>query len=185
MKSKTPKEGLQILRLIMVLSSMAPLFMLWAIRGSGPVPDKYFIPACLSLAFVPTAILWFRIHTAKRKNDCLWKVICHADDHRDHILVYLFAMLLPFYTVTLNDQREFATTIVALIFILFLFWHLNMHYMNIVFAMMGYRVFTITPDTTNALNDKNRFVILTQRTVLSTGDKIEVYRLSDTVFIEK
>lgn len=185
MKSETPKEGLQVLRLVMVLSSMAPLFVLWAIRGSGPVADLYFIPVCLFLAIVPTVILWLRIRTARRINDCQWKTVHHADDHRDHILVYLFAMLLPFYTVTLNDNREFAATAVALVFILFLFWHLNMHYMNIVFALMGYRVFTITPNTTDVLSSKARFVILTRRTTLSEGEKLETYRLSDTVFIEK
>lgn len=169
----------------MVLSSMAPLFVLWAIRGSGPVPDLYFIPTCLFLAIAPTAILWRRIRTAQRVNDSQWKTVYHADDHRDHILVYLFAMLLPFYTVTLNDNREFAATAVALLFILFLFWHLNMHYMNIIFALKGYRVFTITPNPADALGSKTRFVVLTRRTALSEGDKLEAYRLSDTVFIEK
>lgn len=185
MKSETPKEGLQVLRLIMVLSSMAPLFVLWAIRGSGPAPDRYFIPACLFLAIAPTVILWLRIRTAKRINDCQWKTVHHADDHRDHILVYLFAMLLPFYTATLNDNREFAATIAALVFILFLFWHLNMHYMNIVFAVKGYRVFTVTPNPDDALSSKECFVVLTRRTTLSEGEKLEAYRLSDTVFIEK
>ena len=94
-------------------------------------------------------------------------------------------MLLPFYTVALSDNREFAATAVALIFILFLFWHLNMHYMNIIFAVKGYRVFTITPNPTDALSSKTRFVILTRRASLSEGEKIEAYRLSDTVFIEK
>ncbi len=185
MTSQTSKEGLQFLRLIMVLSSMAPLFVLWAIRGSGPVPDFYFIPSCLLLAIAPTAILWLRIRTARRINDSQWKTVHHADDHRDHILVYLFAMLLPFYTVTLNNNREFAATAVALVFILFLFWHLNMHYMNIIFALKGYRVFTITPNPADGLSSKTRFVVLTRRTSLSTGDKFEAYRLSDTVFIEK
>jgi len=185
MTSQTPKEGLQILRLIMVLSSMAPLFVLWAIRGTGPISDTYFIPACLLLAIAPTGILWFRICTAQRINDCQTKTVHHADDHRDHILVYLFAMLLPFYTATLNDNREFAATAVALVFILFLFWHLNMHYMNIIFALKGYRVFTITPNPADALSSKTRFVVLTRRTALSEGDKLETYRLSDTVFIGK
>jgi hypothetical protein len=185
MKSNTPKEGLQVLRLIMVLSSMAPLFVLWAVRGSGPVPDKYFIPACLFFALAPTFVLWRRIWTAKKANDCQTKTVHQADDHRDHILVYLFAMLLPFYTVNLQNWREFAATAVALLFILFLFWHLNMHYMNLLFAIKGYRVFTVAPDPKDRLGSKTPFVILTKRIALAESEQIEAYRLSDTVFIEK
>lgn len=185
MSTSTPKEALQFLRLIMVLSSMAPLFVLWAVRGSGPVPDKYFVPSCLFFAVVPTFILWWRLKTARRINDCQTKIIVHADDHRDHILVYLFAMLLPFYTVNLANGREFSATVLALIFILFLFWHLNMHYMNILFALWGYRVFTITPDAKNGIGSRAPFVILTKRVALVEGEELEAYRLSDTVFIEK
>ena len=185
MKANTPKEGLQVLRLIMVLSSMAPLFLLWAVRGSGPVPDTYFIPCCLFFAIVPTLVLWRRIRTAKKANDCQTKTVYQADDHRDHILVYLFAMLLPFYTVNLQNWREFAATAVALLFILFLFWHLNMHYMNLLFAIRGYRVFTVTPDPKDRLGSKSPFVILTKRIALPEGEQIEAFRLSDTVFIEK
>jgi hypothetical protein len=185
MNTGEPKEGLQLLRLVMVLSSMAPLFVLWAVRGSGPVPDKYFIPSCLFFAVVPTLILWWRLKTARKVNDCQTKTIVHADDHRDHILVYLFAMLLPFYTVNLANGREFSATVLALLFILFLFWHLNMHYMNLLFALKGYRVFTITPDPNDGIGSRAPFVILTKRIALIEGEKIETYRLSDTVFIEK
>lgn len=185
MSCNQPREGLQVLRLVMVLSSMAPLFLLWAVRGSGPVPDLYFIPFCLFFAVVPTFVLMWRIRTARRINDSQTKTIHRADDHRDHILVYLFAMLLPFYTVNLQDWREFSATAVALLFILFLFWHLNMHYMNLLFAIKGYRVFTVTPDPNDRLGSRIPFVILTKRIALPQGEQIETYRLSDTVFIEK
>jgi hypothetical protein len=185
MKTDSPKEGLQVLRLIMVLSSMAPLFVLWAVRGTGPVPDRYFLPVCIGMAVLPTLLLYSRIRTALRVSDCQVKTVYRADDHRDHILVYLFSMLLPFYTVNLNDWREFSATSVALLFIIFLFWHLNMHYMNLIFAIRGYRVFTVTPDPNDPIGGKVPFVVLTKRSALPDGTKLETYRLSDTVFIEK
>lgn len=179
------KEGMQITRLIMVLSSMSPLFILWAVRGSPSVPDQYFIPICLLCALGPTLVLLRRLRLAKRANDCQTKEIGKVDDHRDRILVYLFAMLLPFYTVNLKDGREFAATIVALVFIIFLFWHLNMHYMNLLFALRGYRVFTVTPKTGNQYSSAASFVLLTKRVALVEGETLEAYRLSDSVFIEK
>jgi hypothetical protein len=184
--SKMPiREGLQVTRLIMVLSSMSPLFILWAVRGSPSVADQYFIPTCLLIAVVPTLVLVRRLLLAKKANDCQTKVIGKVDDHRDRILVYLFAMLLPFYTVNLKDGREFAATIVALVFIIFLFWHLNMHYMNLLFAVRGYRVFTVTPKTDNQYSSAASFVMLTKRAIIIEGEHLEAYRLSDSVFIEK
>ena len=94
-------------------------------------------------------------------------------------------MLLPFYTVNLRDCREFAATLLALLFILFLFWHLNLHYMNLLFAIKGYRVFTVTPDPTDRIGSPAPFVILTKRIALPEREQIKAYRLSDTVFIEK
>lgn len=178
-------QGLQVTRLIMVLSSMAPLFVLWAVRGSPSLPDIYLIPGCLLLAFLPSLVLIRRIRLARQNKDCQTKTICTADDHRDHILVYLFAMLLPFYTVNLQDGREFAATVLAVLFILFLFWHLNLHYMNLLFAVRGYRVFTVRPNGTDRHGSKVPFVLLTRREMLVEGEEIETYRLSDTVFIDK
>lgn len=180
-----PKEAFQFLRFVMVLSSMAPLFLLWAVRGSSLFPNSYFIPACVLMAIAPNLLLLFRIRTAKSTNDCQVKTIHHVDDHKDHILVYLFATLLPFYTADLQSHREFGATVLALAFILFLFWHLNMHYMNLLFALQGYRVFTVTPDSQDTHGGKTPFIVLAKRTSLTEGQKIETYRLSDTVFIEK
>jgi hypothetical protein len=182
-----PKEGLQGTRLIMVISSMAPLFVLWAMRGSPIVDDKYFIPLCLGFALLPTLLLCRRVQIARRNNESKMIVVGEADDHRDHILVYLFAMLLPFYTVNLGGLREFAATVLALTFVIFLFWHLNMHYMNLIFAIRGYRVFTITPpgEGGNPYSGRYPFVLLTKRAAISPGESIDAFRLSDSVFIEK
>lgn len=183
--SATIKEAFQFMRLVMVLGSMAPLFLLWAVRGSAFIPSIYFIPACLIAATVPTGLLLLRIRAAKATNDCQSKLIYQADDHKDHILVYLFATLLPFYTADLQSYREFGATLLALSFIVFLFWHLNMHYMNLLFAMKGYQVFTVMPDTQDPHGGKAPFIILAKRTALVEGQKIETYRISDTVFMEK
>ena len=84
--------------------------------------------------------LWRRINIAKKQNDKRIIKVGTADDHKDHILVYLFATLLPFYSVGIESLRDIGTTLVALIFVIFLFLHLNLHYMNILFAMKGYRI---------------------------------------------
>jgi hypothetical protein len=67
----------------------------------------------------------------------------------------------------------------------FLFWHLNLHYMNLAFAVLGYRVFTVYPPADgNPLTGKTRYAVITRRVSLSTDEKLTTYRLSDTVYLE-
>ena len=178
-------EGLKAARLLMVLSSISPLFILWAIRGSNLIPDRYFIPFCVLMVVVPNAFLWLRIRTAKKQADKRELTVGAADDHRDHILVYLFAMLLPFYSEDLGSWRYLAASLAALAFIVFLFWHLNLHYMNLLFAALGYRVFTLYPPADgNPLTGRTRHAVITRRVSLASGDRLVAYRVSDTVYLE-
>jgi len=178
-------EGLKIARLLMVLSSISPLFILWAIRGNKLIADAYLIALCVFMVVVPNVFLWLRIATARRLQERRELVVGKAEDHRDHLLVYLFSMLLPFYGAELATWRDLAALLVALGFIVFLFWHLNLHYMNVIFAALGYRVFTIYPPSdSNPLSGKISQVLITRRVGLSTGQHIIAHRLSDTVFFE-
>ncbi len=179
------RNGLKTARLLMVLSSMSPLFILWAIRGNSLIPDPYFISSCALMVVLPNAFLWLRIRTAKRNKDEREVAVGTAEDHRDHILVYLFAMLLPFYSENLMTERNFAATLAALAFIVFLFWHLDLHYMNLLFAAFGYRVFTVYPPVDgNPLTGKTRYAVITRRVSLSPGEKFIAYRLSNSVYLE-
>ena len=117
------------------LSSISPLFILWAIRGNSLIPDRWFAGFCALMVIVPNAFLWLRIRTARQQSDKRELTVGAADDHRDDILVYLFAMLLPFYSEDIGTWRDLGTTLAALAFIVFLFWHLNLHYMNLLFAV--------------------------------------------------
>lgn len=178
-------EGLKVARLLMVLSSISPLFILWAIRGNQLIADAYLIGLCVFMVVVPNVFLWLRIATARRLQERRELVVGKAEDHRDHLLVYLFSMLLPFYGAELATLRDLAALLVALGFIVFLFWHLNLHYMNVLFAALGYRVFTIYPPSDgNPLSGKTSQVLITRRVGLSAGQHVVSYRLSDTVYFE-
>lgn len=182
---RTHKEGLKIARIIMVLSSISPLFIIWAIRGNNLIPDSLFIGFCALMVLIPNGFLWLRIYIARKQYDKKSLTVDKVEDHRNHLLVYLFAMLLPFYSSTIDTWRDLSATFVALGFIVFLFWHLNLHYMNIFFAVLGYRVFTVYPPADdNPLTGKNCFVVITKRVKLDPKKPIVVYRISNTIFIE-
>ena len=79
-------------------------------------------------------------------------------------------MLLPFYREEMAGYRDFAAMIFALIFIVFLFWRLNLHYMNVLFAFAGYQVFTISPpEDENRHTGKENYVLITYRRAVSPG----------------
>ncbi len=185
MNQRQPNEGLAIARLLMVLSSISPLFILWAIKGNKLIQDTWFISICVFMAVVPGLFLMLRISSAKKnkltKNLCIGK----WEDHRNHLLVYLFAMLLPFYTTDIGTWRDMSAALVALGFIIFLFWHLNLHYMNIIFSFYGFRVFTIYPqDDFNPISGRHSYVLITKRVGLYEGEKLTAFRLSNTVYFE-
>ena len=185
MVERGQNEGMKTARLLMVLSSISPLFILWAIRGIKLIPDIYFLSFCALMVIVPNGFLWLRIHTARKLRETKEIVVGTAEDHREHLLVYLFAMLLPFYATDLGVWRDLAATVTALGFIVFLFWHLNLHYMNLLFAVFGYRVFTIYPaEDGNPLSGKASQVLITKRVAVPPGERLVAYRLSDTVYFE-
>jgi hypothetical protein len=177
--------GLPIARLLMVVGSLAPLFLLWAIRGAPEIPDSYWLGACLALAIVPNLVLVWRWRIAKARNDHRVIHVTAARDQSEQLLVYLFAMLIPLYTASVATEREIISALAAIIFIVFLFWHMNLHYMNVAFALLGYRVYTVEI-ATPAGAPKASVVVLSKRNIPPpAGAQIDGLRLSDTVLVER
>ena len=179
------REGLKLARLFMVLSSISPLFIIWAIKGNSLIADSYFLLFCGFMVIIPNLFLWWRIRTARKLHEKRTIVVGTSEDHRDHLLVYLFTLLLPFYSADFSTWRDFLSVLTAIGFIVFIFWHLNLHYMNILFSLKGYRIFTLyPPQDKNPLTGKSTFVLITPRVAVNNGEQLVVYRLSDTVFLE-
>lgn len=181
-------ESLCGARLAMVISSISPLFVLLAIRGTSLMPDKYFATLCGLLFIGSNGVLLLRIRTAKKQQDERALSIGSAQDSRAHVLVYLFTILLPFYRQSIDSWRDLSAMAVALAFIIFLFWHLNYHYMNIVFAIKGYRVLEMhTPDNVNKHSGRQNLVLITRRTAdeVIAAQKVRAYRVSDLVYMEE
>ena len=122
MPTRRYHEGFNIGRLLMVLSSISPLFILWAIKGTSIIPDPYLIPFCAVMVILPSVYLCWRIRRARIKRDKQEIVIGEVHDYRYHILTYIFAMLLPFYRQDIASTRELLAVCAALVFIVVLFW---------------------------------------------------------------
>ena len=180
-------EGLRFARSLMVIGSFAPLFLLWAIQGPGQRDGNDWVSytawagVCLALAICPNLVLWLRLRIAARERDVMQLSVISSEDHRGHLLTYLFATLLPFYTAPIESPRQLCAVVVGLMFVLFLCWRMNLHYMNVAFAAAGYNVYTVDLDGPVP----RKAVLLTKRSHLGSHSAITALRLSDTVFLEQ
>ena len=69
---------------------------------------------------------------------------------------------------------------------LFLFLHLNLHYLNLWFVACRYRVYTVfPPESDNPLSGQTPFVLITRRPYLPKGLTVGTLRLSNSVYLEK
>src|SRR6266498_3881418 len=172
------KERLFTVRVMMTIASLTPLFVLAAIRGFGTVvSDRTMWIGVVALIAVPNAIVTLRLWRARTQKDQAHLEVESATDNREHLLVYLFAVLMPLYQSTFSSPREVIANVVVFVFVIYLFMHMHLHYMNVIFAIVGYRVFTVE-------SKGRRVILLTKRTQLTKGDTLAPYRLSNTVYFE-
>ena len=169
----------------MVLSSLSPLFILWAIRGSHLIPNPVLFLACGLLVIPPTGFILWWIWRAKKKRLKQTLFVGRTEDHTNHVLVYLFANLFPFFQEDPKSYRELLAIVLALAFIAYIFYRLNLHYINIIYALWGYRLFTVSPPKdASSLSENESFIVISKRRFLASGESFPSYRLSDTVYLE-
>lgn len=185
-RSQGNQEGLDALRFILALSSFSPLFVLWAAKGVVFLPGFYFEFACLFFAIVPSLFLVWREKTAKKEKDIHPLTVGEAENQSGYFLVYLFAMLLPFYSQNVECWRDLFALTLALAFVVLLFCHLNLYYINVWFAIRGYRILKVNSrPQQNPHTNRSSFILITRRTELFPEQDIIGLRLSNTVYIEE
>ena len=177
-------EGLGWLRLVLVLAAFWPLFILWAVRGSRFVDGRLLAIGCLVAIALPHLALAGRIWLVQHRRRQSILFVDSSQNSRDHVLVYLFAVLLPLYSLDSSDWRGFATILVAFTFIAVVFWVLRLHYVNLLFEIAGYHAFTVqSPNDGNPLSGHLHTIVLTHRSRLPRG-RIEAYPIGHGVLLE-
>lgn len=171
-------EGLPLVKFMMLLSSMAPLFLLVGIRGmDNVVCDKLLWISISLLLFIPFVIVKLRIYFSVKSNDVFVLDITDTRNNKEYLFTYLFTVLLPLYSVTISSNREFFAIIFAICFVIFVLWNMNLHFVNILFAIQGYRVYTIE-------SFDSAILLTTRPTLPKKINELKVHRLSNSVFIE-
>jgi len=171
-------EGLPLVKFMMLVSSMAPLFLLVGIRGMETVVDDNHLQIAVTLLLtLPFIIIKLRIYFARKSNDVFVLDVSDSKNNKEYLFTYLFTVLLPLYSVSINDNREFGAVLFAICLVLFVLWNMNLHFVNILFAIQGYRVYTIE-------SYESAILLTTRSSIPKDLHEIKVHRLSSSVFIE-
>jgi hypothetical protein len=180
------REPFKFLRLIFVIATLTPLFVMWTIKGSAVIPNSILILSSAAIIIISNGIIFFRWHIAIKQKQIVEAIVQKSTDHTEHLVVYLLAVFLAIYSSTTGTMREVFATLFAVALIILLFWFSRLHYLNLVFATMGYKTFTVTrkhPD--NNFNKTTKVVVLSKRDQINPEEKITCYRLSHDLWIEK
>lgn len=73
---------------------------------------------------------------------------------------------------------------------MFLFWHMRLHYMNLFFAIWGYRIYTVEAKIGTKELDREQprlmtFAVISRRHYLPEGSALTGYRLGGNVLVDK
>lgn len=171
-------EGLPVVKFMMLLSSLAPLFILVGIRGMDKIVPYWLLWVIIGvLLVIPFGVLLLRVRLSKKQDDKYTVNVKGNKLNKEYLFTYLFTVLLPLYSVTITTEKEFIAILFAIIFVVFVLWNLNLHFINIFFALKGYKVYT--------LPQQDSSILLTTRNYLDDElNTITAHRLSNSVFIE-
>ncbi len=163
-------------RLILFLSSYAPLFLIIAVRGwkdSRNIAIGLAAVAVISVVIL-FAFLWLAEKLAPGKV-AVSSVISRDGDAMSYIVTYL----LPFLAVKLNDPTDVFSLGVVLFVIGLLYVNSNMIHTNPALNIAGYHIFEIEDS-----NGKTTALIC-KRSYVRVGAELDAISVGDYVLLEK
>lgn len=163
-------------RLILFLSSYAPLFLIIAVRGWKDSRCIAIGLAAVSAVSVATLFIFLRVVRQLAPGKvAVSSVISRDGDAMSYIVTYL----LPFLAVKLNDPTDVVSLAVVLFVIGLLYVNSNMIHTNPVLNIAGYHIFEIE-DT----NGKTTALIC-KRSYVRVGSQLDAISVGDYVLLEK
>ena len=163
-------------RVILFLSSYAPLFLIIAMRGWKD--SRYLAVGLAVVAAVSVVVLFVFLHNARTL--AAEKINVNSVLSRDgDAMSYIVTYLLPFLAVKLTDVTDAASLGIVLLVIAILYVNSNMIYTNPVLNIAGYHIFEIQDA------DGKTTALICKRSYVRTGSDIDVISVGDYVLLEK
>lgn len=163
-------------RLVLFLSSYAPLFLILAVRNWSHARR-------VSLGFVVVALVSVLLLVAflkqakslARDKVTIASVVARDGDAMSYIVTYL----LPFLAVNLSDANDVVSLALVFVVIGLLYVNSNLIYTNPVLNVARYHIFEVQDE------DGKTSALISKRSYIRTGSELEVVSLGDYVLMEK
>jgi hypothetical protein len=163
-------------RLILFLSSYAPLFLIIAVRGWR---DSRCLAAGLGgVSIISVIVLFAFIATARKLASdkiSVASVVSRDGDAMSYIVTYL----LPFLAVKLSEFADVTSLGIVIFVIGLLYVNSNMIYTNPVLNIAGYHVFEIQD------GDGKTAALISKRSYVRVGSEVNAISIGDFVLLEK
>ena len=185
--AKLGGDGLSLVRLALVVSALSPVFLLWAIRGVSAVKDCIWIPCCLGLFLISNGLvgaIWARALRSKNQKTL---TVCKSSEQRDYLITYLLAVTIPIYQNDISSVRGIFAAGLIFLFVVYVFWWVKLGYINIIFALLGFRVHTLdstAPGDGGGPPRITTYVFISRREHIPPGSVVTGLRLGGDVLLE-
>lgn len=172
------------MRLILVWSSLSPLFILLAIRGNPLLQDLWLVTGCVAMFTLPNVYLGLMIWYHKRTGTKRSLYVVESDSRDKDIVSYLFAVLLPFYVVDLSTWRDAISSGAAFLLVFIMFVGLRLHYMNVLAVLWRRRIYAITVKAHMGSDVTTEFMLVTKNLQPKPNSRINGIVVGDSILLE-
>jgi len=176
------EDGLKSLRFLMLISSLAPVFILLAIKGSNFTNENwnkcffYTLIVIVFLSFAPLILRYFLAKDEIVNKRVTGDIIPCSQEYSGYIL----SIALPLCQNSVANLRELSFLVSLLVFIFMIFYMFNLYYLNILFYMLGYRLYKVIPSKSHS------YVIITKKAKNELiSQNIRTMRLTNSLFLER
>jgi len=163
-------------RLILFLSSYAPLFLIIAMRGWRD--SLYLALGLAAVALISVLVLFLFLRNARKLAADKVK-ICSVVSRDGDAMSYIVTYLLPFLPVKLSDVTDLISLGIVLFVIGLLYVNSNMIYTNPVLNIARYHIFEVQD------GDGKTTALICKRSYVRTGSEMDVISVGDYVLLEK
>ena len=176
------ENGLKLLRFLLLISSVSPVFALLAIKGASFCMEKYntiyswVMWSIVIISFLPLLIRYNIAKDEKIKLTTSTNIVPCVEEYSTYIL----SIALPLCQNDLVQISQLKFFVATILFVLLVFYIFNLYYLNIFFYVLGYKLYKITP------NKAHSYVIISKKEIqeIQSRDIIAI-RLTNSLFWEK
>jgi len=162
-------------KILLFISAYSPLFLIFIVRqidfNTFYFWTGIFILVIINIIWIPT----FQIAKGWTKSRfTVKKSVNRTSDALNYIIPYIIAFL----DFQINKWQDWATLIILLLVIFFVYIHSNLIFVNPLLNICGYKIHDVE------VIESGYFVIITKKNILKAGEKIHVKNLSDNIYLE-